>query len=61
MPPVGYGEWARRSSSSIAHPRRAFDVVVTGAGGTHTALRINPLRLADLVDAARVDVCEAPR
>jgi len=34
--------------------------VVTGAGSTHTALRIDPLRMADLVGATWVDVCEAP-
>jgi len=39
---------------------KTFDVVVTGAGSTHTALRIDPLRMADLVGATWVDVCEAP-
>jgi prolyl-tRNA editing enzyme YbaK/EbsC (Cys-tRNA(Pro) deacylase) len=36
-----------------------FDVVVTGAGSTHSAMRINPLRMAELVGAQWVDVCEA--
>jgi len=40
---------------------QTFDVVVTGAGSTHAALRINPLRMAELVGASWVDVCEAPR
>ena len=37
---------------------RKYDVVVTGAGSTHAALRINPLRMAEVVDAQWVDVCE---
>ncbi len=40
---------------------RAFDEVVPAAGSTHAAIRINPVRLADLVGAEWVDVCEAPR
>jgi prolyl-tRNA editing enzyme YbaK/EbsC (Cys-tRNA(Pro) deacylase) len=36
---------------------QAFDEVVPAAGSTHSALRINPLRLAGLVNAAWVDVC----
>jgi prolyl-tRNA editing enzyme YbaK/EbsC (Cys-tRNA(Pro) deacylase) len=36
---------------------RAFDEVVPAAGSTHAALRINPVRMAELVDAAWVDVC----
>jgi prolyl-tRNA editing enzyme YbaK/EbsC (Cys-tRNA(Pro) deacylase) len=36
---------------------QAFDEVVPAAGSTHSALRINPLRLAALVNAAWVDVC----
>ena len=36
---------------------RAFDEVVPAAGSTHAALRINPIRMAELVDAAWVDVC----
>jgi prolyl-tRNA editing enzyme YbaK/EbsC (Cys-tRNA(Pro) deacylase) len=38
---------------------RSFDVVVPAAGSTHSAVRINPLRLAALVGAEWVDVCEA--
>lgn len=37
---------------------RAFDEVVPAAGSTHSALRISPLRLAALVDATWVDVCQ---
>jgi prolyl-tRNA editing enzyme YbaK/EbsC (Cys-tRNA(Pro) deacylase) len=37
---------------------KSFDEVVPAAGSTHSALRINPLRLAELVDAAWVDVCQ---
>ena len=37
---------------------KAFDIVVPAGGSTHTALRIDPLRLAALVGAAWVDVCE---
>ena len=36
---------------------RAFDEVVPVAGSTHSALRINPLRLAELAEAEWVDVC----
>ncbi len=36
-----------------------YDLVVTGGGSTHSALRINPLRMAELVGAKWVDVCEA--
>ena len=39
---------------------RKYDIVVPAAGSTHAALRINPLRMAELVDAEWVDVCEAP-
>jgi prolyl-tRNA editing enzyme YbaK/EbsC (Cys-tRNA(Pro) deacylase) len=38
---------------------RSFDIVVPAAGSTHSAVRINPLRLAALVGAEWVDVCEA--
>jgi prolyl-tRNA editing enzyme YbaK/EbsC (Cys-tRNA(Pro) deacylase) len=38
---------------------RSFDLVVPAAGSTHSAMRINPLRLAALVGAEWVDVCEA--
>jgi len=37
---------------------KAFDEVLPAAGSANSALRINPLRLADLVGAAWVDVCE---
>jgi prolyl-tRNA editing enzyme YbaK/EbsC (Cys-tRNA(Pro) deacylase) len=37
---------------------KQYDVVVPGAGSTHAALRIHPLRLAELVGAQWVDVCE---
>ncbi|WP_024510541.1 YbaK/EbsC family protein [Bradyrhizobium sp. ARR65] len=37
---------------------QAFDIVVPAAGSTHSAVRISPLRMAELVDAEWVDVCE---
>ena len=37
---------------------KAFDEVVPAAGSTHSALRIDPLRMAELVGAAWVDVCQ---
>jgi prolyl-tRNA editing enzyme YbaK/EbsC (Cys-tRNA(Pro) deacylase) len=37
---------------------KAFDEVVPAAGSTHSALRINPVRMAELVDASWVDVCQ---
>jgi prolyl-tRNA editing enzyme YbaK/EbsC (Cys-tRNA(Pro) deacylase) len=37
---------------------RAFDVVVPAAGSTHSAVRIAPQLLAELVRAEWVDVCE---
>ena len=37
---------------------QAFDVVVPAAGSTHSAVRIVPQRLAELVRAEWVDVCE---
>lgn len=37
---------------------KAFDEVVPAAGSTHSALRVSPVRLAALVDAAWVDVCQ---
>src|ERR1700736_1205243 len=37
---------------------QAFDEVVPAAGSTHSALRINPVRMAELVDASWVDVCQ---
>jgi prolyl-tRNA editing enzyme YbaK/EbsC (Cys-tRNA(Pro) deacylase) len=39
---------------------KAFDEVVPAAGSTHSALRIDPLRMAELVDAEWVDVCQDP-
>src|ERR1700730_4557103 len=36
----------------------AFDMVVPAAGSTHSAVRIAPQRLAELVRAEWVDVCE---
>jgi prolyl-tRNA editing enzyme YbaK/EbsC (Cys-tRNA(Pro) deacylase) len=38
---------------------KAFDEVVPAAGSTHSAVRINPLRMAELVDADWVDVCQS--
>jgi prolyl-tRNA editing enzyme YbaK/EbsC (Cys-tRNA(Pro) deacylase) len=38
---------------------KAFDEVVPAAGSTRSALRINPLRLAELVQAEWVDVCQS--
>jgi prolyl-tRNA editing enzyme YbaK/EbsC (Cys-tRNA(Pro) deacylase) len=37
---------------------RAFDEVVPAAGSANSALRINPLRMAELVGASWVDVCQ---
>jgi prolyl-tRNA editing enzyme YbaK/EbsC (Cys-tRNA(Pro) deacylase) len=39
---------------------RRFDVVVTGGGSTHSAVRICPSRMASLVGAEWIDVCEPP-
>ena len=39
---------------------RAYDVVVPAAGSTHSAVRIAPSRMAELVGAEWVDVCQAP-
>jgi prolyl-tRNA editing enzyme YbaK/EbsC (Cys-tRNA(Pro) deacylase) len=38
---------------------KAFDEVVPAAGSTHSALRINPLRMAELAGAEWVDVCQS--
>jgi prolyl-tRNA editing enzyme YbaK/EbsC (Cys-tRNA(Pro) deacylase) len=38
---------------------QAFDEVVPAAGSTHSALRINPRRMAELAGAAWVDVCQS--
>ena len=40
---------------------RAYDEVVPAAGSTRAALRINPLRMAELVGASWVDVCQGFR
>jgi prolyl-tRNA editing enzyme YbaK/EbsC (Cys-tRNA(Pro) deacylase) len=40
---------------------QAFDEVVPAAGSIHSAVRIAPMRMADLVGAEWVDVCEPPR
>jgi prolyl-tRNA editing enzyme YbaK/EbsC (Cys-tRNA(Pro) deacylase) len=39
---------------------RAFDEVVPAAGSTHSAVRIAPSRMAELVAAEWVDVCQPP-
>lgn len=36
---------------------KAYDEVVPGAGSTHSAIRIDPRRMAELVEADWVDVC----
>jgi prolyl-tRNA editing enzyme YbaK/EbsC (Cys-tRNA(Pro) deacylase) len=36
---------------------KAFDVVVPAAGSTHSAVRISPSQMAELVSAEWVDVC----
>lgn len=40
---------------------QAFDEVVPAAGSTHSAVRIAPARMAELVKAEWVDVCENRR
>jgi prolyl-tRNA editing enzyme YbaK/EbsC (Cys-tRNA(Pro) deacylase) len=37
---------------------KAFDIVVPAAGSTHSAVRIAPDRMAELVGAEWIDVCE---
>lgn len=37
---------------------KAFSEVVPAAGSTHSAVRIDPLRMADLIGAEWVDVCQ---
>lgn len=37
---------------------KAFDEVVPAAGSIHTAIRIHPLRIAELTGAEWVDVCQ---
>ncbi|MDF3932501.1 YbaK/EbsC family protein [Pseudomonas citronellolis] len=39
---------------------RAFDEVLPAAGALHSAVRIAPQRLAELVEADWVDVCQEP-
>jgi prolyl-tRNA editing enzyme YbaK/EbsC (Cys-tRNA(Pro) deacylase) len=39
---------------------QAFSEVVPAAGSTRSALRIDPRRMAKLVDAQWVDVCQSP-
>ncbi|KAF0105126.1 MAG: hypothetical protein FD144_764 [Rhodospirillaceae bacterium] len=39
---------------------KAFDEVVPAAGSTNTAVRISPDRMASLVNAEWIDVCESP-
>jgi prolyl-tRNA editing enzyme YbaK/EbsC (Cys-tRNA(Pro) deacylase) len=39
---------------------KAHDEVVPAAGSTHSAVRIAPSRMAELVGAEWVDVCQAP-
>ena len=39
---------------------KAFDEVVPAAGATNAAVRLNPDRMAALVGAEWVDVCQAP-
>jgi len=34
---------------------------VTGGGATHSAVKIDPLCMAEITGAAWVDVCEPPR
>lgn len=37
---------------------KAFDIVVPAAGSTHSALRIAPVRMAELTGAEWVDTCQ---
>src|SRR5277367_5439356 len=39
---------------------KAFDIVVPAAGSTHSAVKIAPERMAELVGAEWVDVCQTP-
>jgi prolyl-tRNA editing enzyme YbaK/EbsC (Cys-tRNA(Pro) deacylase) len=39
---------------------QAFDTVVPAAGSTHSAVRIAPMRMAELVAAEWIDVCQEP-
>jgi prolyl-tRNA editing enzyme YbaK/EbsC (Cys-tRNA(Pro) deacylase) len=40
---------------------KAFDEVIPAAGSTHSALRISPMRMAELTHAEWVDVCQEPQ
>ena len=40
---------------------KAFDEVLPAAGSTNAALRINPERMAKLVNAQWIDACDVPR
>ncbi|MEN9895593.1 MAG: hypothetical protein RIR97_1445 [Pseudomonadota bacterium] len=37
---------------------KAFGMVVPAAGAIHAAVRINPVRMAELTDAVWIDVCQ---
>jgi prolyl-tRNA editing enzyme YbaK/EbsC (Cys-tRNA(Pro) deacylase) len=37
---------------------KAFDEVIPAAGAAHSAMRVNPLRMAELSEAEWVDVCQ---
>ncbi len=37
---------------------RAFDEIVPAAGARNAAVRINPMRMAELVNAGWIDICE---
>ncbi len=39
---------------------REFEKVVPAAGSTHSAVRISPIRMAELVNAIWTDVCQVP-
>jgi prolyl-tRNA editing enzyme YbaK/EbsC (Cys-tRNA(Pro) deacylase) len=39
---------------------KAFDEVMPAAGSTNSAVRIAPSRMAELVEAEWVDVCQEP-
>ena len=39
---------------------KAFNEVVPAAGSTHSSVRIAPSRMAELTDAAWIDVCAVP-
>ena len=39
---------------------KAFDEVIPAAGSTHSALRISPGRLVELVGAQWADLCQEP-